>query len=358
MSDLSLELNAVARTIRNVLTEDDFPARIRPPELRDAVLSYPLRGGKRLRPALLLWACSMFGGDRASALSAAAAVEVYHNWTLVHDDIIDCDDTRRGLPATHMEIAQYAETVLHAPNARARKFGSDLAILAGDLQQAWAFHLLARTAERGAKPDLILRLAQMMQTQLACGLISGEALDVEFELRDPTDVEIEDVFRMIDGKTGAIFRFALHCGAALALGRCEPDEEPFASLSDYALNLARAFQLQDDMLGVFGSEEEFGKPLCSDFQEAKPTVLFLEAWSRMQPAQKAALGAMLRKPDYRADDVRRIRALLADCGAADAVRERIYELSETARGALSSLPDSPERDLLRDLIGWLMERSV
>lgn len=358
MSDLSLELNSVASRISDILSNDSFPSRIHPPELRDAVRSYPLRGGKRLRPALLLWACSMFGGDQEKALPAAAAVEAYHNWTLVHDDIIDCDATRRGQPSTHVEIAQYADAVLHADPARAEKFGADLAILAGDLQQAWAFHLFLRLADRGVDSHLVLRLAKKMQEELASDLISGEALDVEFELKNPTEVSFDDVFRMIDGKTGAIFRFALHCGAAIALGSCREEDEPFSSLSNFALNLARAFQLQDDMLGVFGAEEKFGKPLCSDFQEAKPTILFLEAWNRMPSNQRRSLESMLRKHAYDSDDVRRLRTLLSNCGAADAVEERIRGFSETAKISLASLPETRERELLRELVDHLMKRSI
>ena len=99
------QLRKIAESIDQLLAEDEFPFSIRPDYLAEAVRAYPVRGGKRLRPALLIWSCGLLGGDEAKALYPAAAVEVYHNWTLVHDDIIDRDDTRRGMPTAHVQLA-------------------------------------------------------------------------------------------------------------------------------------------------------------------------------------------------------------------------------------------------------------
>ena len=181
---------------------------------------------------------------------------------------------------------------------------------------------------------------------------------MEFELLDPASVSEEDVLGMIGGKTGAIMEFALHCGAAIAKGAYEPKSPDFVALSRYAVNLAAAFQLQDDMLGVFGDEKVFGKPLCSDFQEAKPTLLYLEALRRLPAARGSELDALLRLPHYGPDETARVRSLLTDCGAADAVRERIRSLSDDARAALLPLPDNSRRRLLDALVGRLLVRSV
>ena len=352
------ELARVSAMVGNELNSDPFPETVRPSVLGAAVRDYPCRGGKRLRPAMVIWSCELFGGSADQALPAAAAVEIYHNWTLVHDDIIDRDDLRRGQPTTHVTLRQHAQSELNAPLPRAAAFGESFAILAGDVQQGWAAERLASITDRGVSPALALDLVRAMQTRLNRELISGEALDVQFELLDPATVSEEDVLRMIDGKTGAIMEFALHCGAAVAKGAYEPDSADFQALSRYAKSLARAFQLQDDVLGVFGDEKVFGKPLCSDFQEAKPTLLYLEALRRLPPDRIPELNSLLRLPHYGPDEIGQVRSILTSCGAAEAVRRRIRELSDDARQALQPLPANSRRDLLDALVGQLLVRSV
>ena len=358
MTDFKEELRRVGEQIGEFIKHDPFPETVRPASLADAVRDYPGRGGKRIRPALVMWACELFGGNREQAIPAAAAIEIYHNWTLVHDDIIDRDDLRRGKPSTHITLRDYAATKLNATPEQAAFFGESFAILAGDIQQGWAVERLASIADRGVDPALALTLVRSMQTKLNRELISGEARDVEFELFDPASVSEADVMNMIDGKTGAIMEFALHCGAAIAKGAYEPKSPDFRALSHYAANLAAAFQLQDDMLGVFGDEKVLGKPICSDFQEAKPTMLYLEAIRRLPAERRAELDSFLRLPRYSDADIAAIRTILTDCGAADAVRQSTACLSANARAALLPLPDNSWRGLLDTLVEQLLIRSV
>lgn len=352
------ELRRVGEEIGDFLKNDPFPKAIRPASLGDAVRDYPGRGGKRIRPALVLWACELFGGDRAQAIPAAAALEIYHNWTLVHDDIIDRDELRRGRPSEHITLRDYAKNELKAEAGLAAAFGESFAILAGDVQQGWAVENLASVADRGVDPALALKLVRAMQTKLNRELISGEALDVEFELRDPATVSEAAVMNMINGKTGAIMEFALHCGAAIAKGAYEPASPDFQALTRYAANLAAAFQLQDDMLGVFGDEKVIGKPLCSDFQEAKPTMLYLETVRRLPAERRPELDALLRLPHYSEADIAAIRAILTETGAADSVRGSIAALSGLAKNALQPLPDNPWRCMLDTLVDQMLIRSV
>ena len=358
MNEFKNELRRVGEQIGDFLKADPFPETVRPGVLGDAVRDYPGRGGKRLRPALVLWACELFGGDREQAIPAAAAVEIYHNWTLVHDDIIDRDELRRGKPSTHVTLRDHAANKLGVAPEQAQAFGESFAILAGDIQQGWAVERLASVADRGVDPALALSLVRAMQTKLNRELISGEALDVEFELLDPATVSEADVMGMINGKTGAIMEFALHCGAAIAKGAYEPKSPDFVALSRYAVNLAAAFQLQDDMLGVFGDEKVFGKPLCSDFQEAKPTLLYLEAVRHLPAERRSELDGFLRRPHYSESDIAALRALLTDCGAAGAVRDCIAALSANARASLQPLPDNLWRGLLDTLVEQMLNRSV
>ncbi len=359
MNDFKTELKSVARKINDMIRNDFFPETIRPEELRDAVRAYPSMGGKRLRPALLLWSCGLFNGNPANAMHAAAAVEIFHNWTLVHDDIIDCDSFRRGVPTSHTEIARYAAAKFSTDEATAKKYGNDIAILAGDAQQAWAVSMMLRLTEKGVNPALVIALCRRMQETLNRELLSGEAIDVQLALRDLDSVNEEKVLHMIGGKTSALLTYCVQCGAAIAKNSAEWDSDPDQKLlSDFSAKLGLAYQLQDDLLGVFGEIEQFGKPLCSDFKDRKPTLLYLEAQRRLTGEDAKLLTAMTGQPFYSSKMVDMIRSLLTDCGAADAVRERGRKLTDEALTALRALPENQYRDLLEELAKTLLNRTI
>ena len=140
------DLQTIARSIDTLLKQDPFPGTVKPEYLREAVRDYPVRGGKRLRPAIVIWCCELLGGDREQALYPAAAAEVFHNWTLVHDDIIDQDNTRRGKPTCHITLQENLGRRFQLSETEAARSGRDYAILAGDLQQGWATDLILRSA--------------------------------------------------------------------------------------------------------------------------------------------------------------------------------------------------------------------
>ena len=357
-ADLKEALKGVASDVGRILSNDGFPSTIYPECLCDAVRSYPMRGGKRVRPALLLWACGALGGDPAMALNAAAAVEVYHSWTLVHDDIIDEDDVRRGLPTTHRELCKYAESAYDLNPVQNEKFGRDMAILAGDIQQAWAVDLLMRTAEKGCPPELVMTLVRRMQNIVNRELISGEALDIELPMRDWTQVTKKDVLRVIEGKTACLLKYCVQTGGAIALRTADMEEPALKALGNYADALGIAFQLRDDYLGVFGELETFGKPLCSDFQESKPTLLFMEAMETLSPAGQKELLGMRALPEYDEEVVSRIRILLAESGAVDRILAEINRYTAQAIESLQVLPANQYRSLLLSLSNYLLERSV
>ncbi len=348
---LKEELQNTADEISGLLAADSFTDSIYPDILKDCVKAYPLRGGKRIRPALLLWSCGLAGGDPRKALHAAAAVEVFHNWTLVHDDIIDRDDLRRGIPTGHIQAAADAVKMFGVPPDAAASYGEAMAILAGDQMQAWAFDLMLRTP---AEPALVIALARRMQNVLARELISGEALDVELELAGGDLISEHDIMRVIHGKTSALLVFCVQCGAAIA-----ENDPGFSSplqkdLADFADSLGLAFQLQDDLLGVFGDVKTFGKPLCSDFQEKKPTLLYREAKKRAPGDIDRFLGL----PEYTSEHLAELRALLTDCGAAGRIRELAETYTNSALAALERLPQNRWNELLRGLAVMLLNRNV
>ena len=357
-SNLKKELEQISRLITQTIAEDTFPSGISPECLASAVRAYPIHGGKRIRPALLLWSCCALGGFPDSAVHAAAAVEIYHSWTLVHDDIIDEDDMRRGLNTSHVELAVHARKAYHKERAVCEKFGRDFAILAGDMQQAWAVSMLLRSVEKGVSPELVLRLVSALSLVVNRRLISGEAADVEFPMRPLEGIRSDEVMKMISGKTACLLRFAAQCGGAIALNTADFSREPLAALGVYAENLGIAFQLRDDYLGLFGDVRKFGKPLGSDFQEGKPTLLYLEAMHRLSEAGKKRLRELTFLPEYPPEVIEELRGMMHDCGAEDALLRQTESFTEKAAGALALLPRNKYADLLEALLDYLLARTV
>ena len=351
-------LRSVASEVTTVLSADPFPSAIYPECLRSAVRSYPLRGGKRIRPALVLWSCGLFGGDTKSAMNAAAAVEIYHSWTLVHDDIIDEDDVRRGCPTAHVELTAHAASAYKRSPECCAKFGRDMAILAGDIQQAWSIDLFMRSVEAGCDPLLVMELTRRLQYFVNRELGSGEALDVELPMRDLDRVSREEILKTITGKTVCLLQFCLQTGAAIALKNADLNQPELRTLGDYAVAMGTAFQLRDDYLGIFGDLKTFGKPLGSDFQEGKPTLMFQDALHSLPEAGRTELLALTGLPEYPAETIEKIRALLQESGAAERSLNEISRYTDTAMECLNALPDNSYRQLLTDLTSYMLKREV
>ena len=348
-------LHSVAEKIDSLLAQDPFPRKVFVPSLQEAVYRYPVRGGKRLRPALLLWACQALGGKEADALPAAAACEVFHSWTLVHDDIIDEDDFRRGKPTEHRELAAGAEKTYSRSGEICDKFGHDFAILAGDIQQAWANDLLLRTP---CDPALVLFLAKRMQQILNCELVSGEALDVELPMRNMEAITKEDVFAVMDGKTVCLLKFAVQTGGMIGLGKADLEDPRIRALGEYARGLGIAFQLQDDYLGIYGTVEQFGKPLCSDFQEGKGTWVYLDAFQTLTGEKKQFLLDLTGLKQYGPEEIAQIRALLEECGSTARLKAEIEKWTHLAMESLNILEETPYKTLLKQLAQYLLKRNV
>ncbi len=352
------ELKNIAAQIDTVIREDAFPATIEPAFLRDAVRDYPCRGGKRLRPAIVLWSCGLLGGKPESATHAAAAAEIFHNWTLVHDDIIDNDDFRRGQPTTHAALRQFSCDTYKLDGNAAAKFGADFAILTGDLQQAWANSMLLRSVEAGVSAELTLKLALRMQDFVNRELISGEALDVEFPLIGPEKLSTEQVNRMLYLKTGVLLQFCAETGAMIALGSADREQPAIKALGEYASDAGIAFQYRDDWLGLYGDQEKFGKPIGSDLAEAKPTLMLIKALEALSPQGKSELLSLLGRDSYSGQAIDRARFLIRDSGAEDFVLRESESRIRNAHAKLMTLPENPYRKLLEELLAYLIGRTV
>jgi len=344
-------LAAINSRVDEGLRTDAFSAAINPAWLRDAVLAYPRRGGKRLRPALALWCCGLAGGDPERAWPAALAVELYHNWTLIHDDIIDGDATRRGLPSCHILLEQAAAAQLPTMSgARRERFGRDQAILAGDILHGWSVAVLARLPGEIGQA-LVGRLASRI-TPL---LISGEAQDVEYAYR--TAVRPAEIWRMMFRKTGVLLQFAAEAGGMIGAGTADPLHPAPRRLGRMARQAGIAFQLRDDWLGLFGDEAVLGKPAGSDLREGKQTLLFTTALAGLEAPARRRLLQLSGRPDLSADELEEGRALVRHSRAEAVLRRREERLIQAARAALLTFPDTPWRRLLADWLRFVCERT-
>jgi len=306
-----------------------LPVDLRPAHalLRD----YALRGGKRIRGALVLLGCEAAGGAREIAFDASLGIELLHAYLLIHDDFMDRDEIRRGGPTLHASLAKTAGEHL----------GGSIAILLGSLCEAWAYELVL------SSPGRALEAARLL-TEALQQVITGQALDLLAPLGPPLAAPgVLEVQRL---KTGSYsFEMPLRLGATLAGAA----PEVLATLERYARPLGQAFQIADDLLGTFGAPEMTGKPNASDLREGKRTLLLARALEMATPADAAALRAGLGNPRADAEE---LRAVIERSGAARAARETADALCQESLRALAPLP-AAVADHLRDIALFSIARA-
>lgn len=350
------ELSKISDVVGQLLRGDDYPNKIEPIQLKQAVLSYPLRGGKRIRPAILMWCCGLLEGNPDQAKYAAAAAEVYHNWTLVHDDIIDQDEMRRGKPATHTELSKFALDLFKTNDLKSKKFGMDFGILAGDLQHAWAINLLMKSIDLGVSYEVVHHLCRDLCEILSRELISGEALDVEFSYKPIEKVKPNEVERMMYLKTSALLNFCSCSGAKIALKAVDNSDKRIKKLSDFTSAMGIAFQLRDDWLGIFGDAESFGKPIGSDICSAKPTILILDTINRLNEKDKSVLLSYIGIDSISEKDIEIIQNLIRKSGAEENILNQTEQLKFLALNSISGFPENKYKKLLLELNDYLVNR--
>jgi geranylgeranyl diphosphate synthase, type I len=297
-----------------------------------------LAGGKRLRPAFAYWGWRGAGGsDTEQAVRAVSSLELLQACALIHDDVMDGSDTRRGRPSAHRRFG-----TLHRGNRWSgshEAFGVGAAILLGDLCLSWADELLM---ESGLSPDALTRgkhVYDLMRTEL----MAGQYLDLLEQAIGGGSVE--RAMRVVRFKSAKYtVERPLHLGAALA----GASPELIAAYTRFGLPLGEAFQLRDDILGVFGDPEETGKPAGDDLREGKQTVLVAIAAEKATPRDAALLRRRLGDPALDADGVEQLRAVITSTGAPEAVEKLISTLVEQAMTALETVA-SPAREVLGDL---------
>ncbi|MBI2864536.1 MAG: polyprenyl synthetase family protein [Chloroflexi bacterium] len=333
-------------------------ALLQPPHLRDASLHYLRLSGKSLRPAILLFACGAAGGDEQTALPAAAAVEVYHTWTLVHDDIIDRDVKRRGQTTVHEEFRRRAETELRYPPAEAAHYGVSIAILAGDVMQGWCASILSDLAlQPGCDPRLVLYLVKDLMMDTQARLAAGQTLDVQFEQTPVEEVDEADILDMLSGKTSALLEFCGRAGTLIGLNAVEPEHPQVRALASFARFCGLAFQLQDDVLGVVGDETRLGKTVGSDIREGKKTLIIYHALRHADARRRAAILKALGSSAASPAEVQGAVAALAELGSITYVQDKALAYVHQAMACLQDIPPSPYKDLLLAWANQMVDRS-
>ncbi|TDA34297.1 MAG: polyprenyl synthetase family protein [Hadesarchaea archaeon] len=320
---------AVERTLNRLL-----PAGTRPLPFIQASKHLIRAGGKRLRPCLTLACCEVVGGRAEEVLEAAAAFELLHTFSLIHDDIMDHSDLRRGVKTVH------------------RIWGEPMAILAGDALFAKVFEALSLNAKRmGLEGGKAAHLFQMV-SRASFELSRGQAMDMLFSQR-PTLRE-EEYLEMVALKTGALMRASAASGALLGGGT--PSQ--VKRLGEYGENLGIAFQIQDDILGLVGEEDELGKPVGSDLVEGKRTLVISFALEMLKGRERKKLLRTLGNPSATKEEVKEVISLLEERGVLERTRKRALEFSGKARKLLRGFGESEALTFLEGLTEFVIERRV
>ncbi|WP_336922647.1 polyprenyl synthetase family protein [Aquipuribacter sp. SD81] len=314
-------------------------------------------GGKRLRPAFAYWGWRGAGGpDCEEVLTAATSLELFQAAALIHDDVMDDSDTRRGRPAVHRRFARlHRGSAWHGDTER---FGTAGAVLAGDLCLVWSDELLTAS---GLPADALARgraVFDRMRTELMAGQYLDMLEQVTAGETDPTgEVDPVDSARNVIRFKSAKYSIE----HPLLLGGClaGAPQTLLDAYSGYGLPLGEAFQLRDDLLGVFGDPAETGKPAGDDLREGKRTVLVALALERATPAQAATVRRLLGDPGLDPDGVATLREVLLDTGAADRVEAMIADDVALAHAALARADITDEaREVLEGLVVAATARST
>ena len=317
--------NEILQLFESALAQMQTPEE---PELLYAPIIYSMSGGgKRLRPVLLLLTAEAFGGNVEEAMPAALAVEIFHNFTLLHDDIMDNADVRRGKPSVFA------------------KWGGNVALLSGDAMLITAYKHLARVA-----PDVLPRVMNIFG-DMALEVCEGQQYDMDFESMD--GVSVEEYMQMIERKTSALLSGSATIGATMA-GASEDD---IRKIYRFATELGLAFQLQDDVLDSFG-DEALGKKIGGDILEGKKTFLMVQAVNRADDMEREVLRTTHRDASLSDDEkISRIKALYEKLEVRRIAEQQIELRFERALSILDTLSiDQARTAALREFARNLMGR--
>jgi geranylgeranyl diphosphate synthase type I len=327
------ELDACASAVNEFLLSS---LSGKPKELYQASSHYIRSGGKRLRPFMVVKGCELLGGGIKRALPAAAAVELVHNFTLVHDDIMDNDEMRHGVSTVH------------------RQYGLPLAILGGDVLFSKAFEILSFEGRKvGVSDSAITEMSGRLAN--ACTVIcEGQVTDIDFASNQkfPSEGQYID---MIGKKTAALFEVSCALGA---LSSPNPSEGNVANLSSFGRNVGVAFQLVDDLIGAVGDPKVTGKAAGNDIREGKKTLPILLAIKRAKGSNKEKIMSVFGSKTATSSEIKEAVKAVSDMGVDEDVRDSAREHMRRALASLEGYGDAPARRSLAFAADFIVGRSL
>ena len=298
--------------------------------LKAAMSHYPSAGGKRLRPLLATMVAEAVGGKADAALPFGVALEMVHNFTLVHDDVMDEDDTRRGIKTVHSA------------------FGIPEAILAGDAMFARAFEIAIESDIEDARAIMLVEILARAVRLLA----EGQQMDMDFEDRD--SVSSDEYLKMIERKTAVLYSAAAQ-GGAIAGGGTETHQE---ALFEYGRLIGLGFQIMDDVLDLTSTQEAFGKPVLNDIRNGKKTLIVVHALENLKGSQRDEFLAVLGKKDATEPELVRAKEILEGIGSIDHASRIANEFVAKAKDQLSVLKDSDHKTVLKTFADFMVLRKT
>lgn len=312
------------RILEERIKNYEFPKE--PKNLYDPLRYFLRIGGKRTRPSLTLLACHLFGEPGIKALNSALSIELFHNFTLIHDDIMDAAPLRRGYQTVH------------------EKWNTDIAILSGDALFTEAFHILCKN-DATILPQLISTL-----TQASKEVCEGQQMDMDFE--SSTEVKIEDYIEMIRLKTSVLLGAALKMGAIVA---GEKNESNLKNIYEFGVNIGIAFQIQDDVLDLYTTSEQFGKQIGGDILANKKTFLLLKSYELADEKTKQELDFQMTRNNP--DKIEKVKELYNRLNSKEfAEREKLFFYDKALKNMENiSVSDENKKSLL-NLSNALMTR--
>ncbi len=325
------QLNDITQKV-NLTINQIFTRENKPEELYTASRHLMEAGGKRLRPFLVLKSCEIVGGEIEVALPVATAIEFIHNFTLIHDDIIDNDDKRRSVKTVHV------------------LWGIPIAITAGDMLFAKAYEVVLHNIDfKKVTSKRLLRILDAI-TKATILVCEGQALDILYERK--VDVSEKEYFNMIGKKTSALLQLAAKSGAIIGGGRYSQVKK----LDKFAYYAGLVFQVMDDVLGLIGDEKVLGKPIGSDIREGKRTLITIHALAHANNNQRKRILSGLGNKKASLSEIEYIKQTFRSLKSIDYAIKKAKMLQKKAINNLLSFPPTPTREALLNLCEYFITR--
>lgn len=306
----------------------DYLRQGSPKILYDAARHLPMAGGKRLRPAISMLSCEAVLGNIENVIPLAISIELIHNFTLVHDDIMDKSKLRRNTPTVHTQ------------------YGEPTAIIAGDLLFTKSFEVIHNF---NGDPSIFKRINYNLVERIR-EVCEGQQLDMEFEKRN--DVTEEEYFDMIEKKTSALFMLAAEGGSILGGGT----EDQNIGLRNYGKYLGLAFQIRDDFLDMSSDVNTLGKDIGNDIRNGKKTLIAVHSINKASGSDKQLIDKIFGNDNASEEDIKKVYKLFTDIGSLDYAKKTAYKFCDEAKKSINILNDTDAKSVLIELADYSINR--